>query len=52
MNKMELIQALKDANGLSKPEAEGVVNLFFNEMAECLSKRGYGWKSAVSVPFS
>ncbi len=38
MNKMELIQVLKDSNGLTKPEAEGVVNLFFNEMANALTK--------------
>ena len=38
MNKIELIQALKDTNNLSKSEAETVVNLFFNEMAEALSQ--------------
>ena len=38
MNKLELVQALKDVNGLSKPEAEEVVNLFFNEMAAALAK--------------
>ncbi len=38
MNKLELIQALKDSNGLSKPEAENAVNLFFNEMAAALAK--------------
>ena len=38
MNKLELIQALKDANGLSGSEAEAVVNLFFNEMSEELAK--------------
>ena len=38
MNKLELIQALKDSNGLSRSEAEEVVNLFFNEMAAALSK--------------
>ena len=37
MNKLELVQALKDANGLSKSEADAVVNLFFNEMANALS---------------
>ena len=40
MNKLELIQALKDASDLSKPEAEKVVNLFFNEMANELAKGG------------
>ncbi|MFO7642905.1 MAG: HU family DNA-binding protein [Desulfosarcina sp.] len=38
MNKLELVQALKDASGLSKPEAEKVVSLFFNEMASALAK--------------
>ncbi len=37
MNKLEMIQALKDSNGLSKPEAEKVVNLFFNEMVDALA---------------
>ena len=36
MNKFELIQALKDANGLSKTEAESVATLFFNEMSDAL----------------
>ena len=40
MNKLELIQALKDTANLSKSEAESVVNLFFNEMAEELAKGG------------
>lgn len=34
MNKLELIQALKDATDLSKSEATAVVDIFFNEMAE------------------
>lgn len=38
MNKLELVQALKDSNGLSKSEAEKVVSLFFNEMANALAK--------------
>lgn len=38
MNKIELIQALKDANGLSKTEAERVVTLFFNEMSDALAR--------------
>ena len=37
MNKIELIQALKDSNHLSKSEAEAVVNLFFDQMAEALA---------------
>lgn len=38
MNKLELIQALKDGNGLSKTEAESVVNLFFNTITDVLAK--------------
>jgi integration host factor subunit beta len=38
MNKLELIQALKNSNGLSKSEAEAVVNLFFDEMTNALSR--------------
>ena len=40
MNKIELIQALKDATDLSKPEAAAVVDIFFNEMAEELANGG------------
>jgi integration host factor subunit beta len=40
MNKLELIQALKDATDLTKPEAVAVVNIFFNEMANELAKGG------------
>ena len=40
MNKLELIQALKDATDLSKSEANAVVGLFFNEMSEELAKGG------------
>jgi len=38
MNKIDLIQALKDSNHLSKSEAETVINLFFNEMADGLAQ--------------
>lgn len=38
MNKNGLVQALKDAGGLSKPEAEKVVSLFFNQMANALAR--------------
>ena len=37
MNKLELIQALKDAADLSKSEAAAVVDIFFNEMADTLT---------------
>ena len=38
MNKVELIQALKDTNNLSKSEAETVINLFFEKMAAALAQ--------------
>jgi integration host factor subunit beta len=38
MNKIELIQALKEANNLSKTEAERVVTLFFTEMSDALAR--------------
>ena len=37
MNKLELIQAMKDSNSLTRSEAEKVVGLFFNEMANALA---------------
>ena len=39
MNKIDLIQALKDSNHLSKSEAERIVALFFDKMAEALAKK-------------
>ena len=38
MNKMELINALRDECQISKKEAAAVVDLFFNEMANALAK--------------
>jgi integration host factor subunit beta len=38
MNKVDLIQALKDSSNLSKSEAETVINLFFDKMAEALAQ--------------
>ena len=38
MNKIDLIQALKDSNNLSKSEAETVINLFFDQMANALAR--------------
>ena len=38
MNKLELIQSLKDATDLTKSEAAAVVHLFFNSMADALAK--------------
>jgi len=38
MNKLDLIIALKNETGLTKIEADTVVNLFFNEMSNALAK--------------
>jgi len=38
MNKVDLIQALKDSNHLSRSEAETVINLFFDQMADALAQ--------------
>jgi integration host factor subunit beta len=38
MNKIDLIQALKDPNNLSRLEAEKIVTLFFDKMAEALAQ--------------
>jgi integration host factor subunit beta len=38
MNKIDLIQALKDSNQLTKFEAEKIVTLFFDEMADALAQ--------------
>lgn len=37
MNKLDLIQTLKTEAGITKSEAMGVVNLFFDEMAGALT---------------
>jgi integration host factor subunit beta len=37
MNKADLILALKKEAELTKPEADAVVNLFFNEMVDALA---------------
>ena len=38
MNKLDLIIALQNKTKLTKPKADAVVNLFFNEMANALVK--------------
>jgi len=38
MNKPDLIQSLKKSNHLSKSEAEKIVTLFFDQMADALTK--------------
>jgi hypothetical protein len=50
MNKLKLIQALRDATELTKPEAEKVVTVFFNDMAAALAK-GVGWRSGIVLVF-
>jgi integration host factor subunit beta len=37
MNKLDLIEALQNEAGISKNEAEAVVKMFFNEMANTLT---------------
>ena len=37
MNKADLITALKNESNLTKSEAESVVNVFFNQMANALA---------------
>jgi integration host factor subunit beta len=38
MNKVDLIQALKNSNNLSKSEAEKIVTLFFDQIADALAQ--------------
>ena len=38
MNKIDLIQALKDSNNLTRSEAERIVSLFFDQMADALAQ--------------
>ena len=38
MNKIDLIQALKNSNNLSRLEAEKIVTLFFDKMADALAQ--------------
>jgi integration host factor subunit beta len=38
MNKVDLIQALKDTNNLSRSEAEKIVTLFFDKMSDALTQ--------------
>ena len=38
MNKVDLIQTLKDSNNLSRSEAERIVSLFFDNMADALAQ--------------
>ena len=38
MNKLDLIETLKDKNGLSRKEAIAIVKLFFNEITDALAK--------------
>jgi integration host factor subunit beta len=38
MNKLELIEALREENGLKKPQAAAIVDMFFDEMSNALAK--------------
>ena len=38
MTKLELVEALSEENGLTKSEATAVVDVFFNEMSNALTK--------------
>ena len=38
MNKLELIQVLKDATNLSKSQSAAVVDIFFNGMTDALAR--------------
>ncbi len=38
MNKVDLIQALKNSNNLSRLEAEKIVTLFFDQITEALAQ--------------
>ena len=38
MNKIDLIQSLKDSSHLTKPEAASVVDIFFDQMADALAQ--------------
>jgi integration host factor subunit beta len=59
MNKIDLIQELKDSSDLSKPDAEKIVTLFFDKMPDALAQgdrveiRGlcsFFVKKTVSIP--
>jgi hypothetical protein len=45
MNKLELIQALKDATDLTKPEAAAVVDILFQWNGRTNLQREIGWRS-------
>ena len=39
MNKLDLIEVLKEKEGMTKNEAAAVVNLFFDEMSNAMANR-------------
>lgn len=51
MNKLELIQALKDATDLTKPQAAAVVDIFSMKWPRSLPRKD-GWRSGDCVRFS
>jgi integration host factor subunit beta len=38
MNKLELIQSLKESSGLTRTEAQKVIEIFFDAMADALAR--------------
>jgi integration host factor subunit beta len=38
MNRLELVEALREENGLTKSEATAIVDMFFDEMSNALAK--------------
>jgi integration host factor subunit beta len=38
MNKLELVETLREENGLNKSEAAAIVDMFFDEMTNALAK--------------
>jgi integration host factor subunit beta len=51
MNKLDLIQALKDSNNLSRSEAETIIDLFFDKIAEAMAQGDRG-ETRVFVPLA
>ena len=43
MNKLELIEALRDQTGLTKEQAKVVVETFFAKASDALVAKGTGW---------
>ena len=52
MNKLEIINALRDEVQISKKEAAAVVDLFFNEMANVLAEGALSRSLSLSLSLS